>query len=81
MAVIRDRDGDDNEASITDVRARQGIRCGTVLSAFSISIRMSIHRFAGVQIASRQLGFVPRVQRRCIRGTITRPAKIPIFHP
>src|ERR1700731_1556941 len=68
MATIREREkeGVDGEASITDVARYAKVSVGTVSRVFNQHPNVDSSLRRRVQIASRQLGFVPRVQRRCI---------------
>jgi DNA-binding LacI/PurR family transcriptional regulator len=64
MAGIHDNDGPD--ASITDVARRARVSVGTVSRVFNQHQNVDSALRRRVQIASRQLGFIPRVQHRCI---------------
>jgi LacI family transcriptional regulator len=66
MANIRERDGDVTEASITDVARKARVSVGTASRVFNQHPSVDSVLRRRVQIASRQLGFVPRVQHRCI---------------
>ena len=66
MATTKDQDGEDSEASITDVARYARVSVGTVSRVFNQHPNVDSGLRRRVQIASRQLGFVPRVQRRCI---------------
>jgi LacI family transcriptional regulator len=66
MATIRDRDADESDASITDVARHAKVSVGTVSRVFNQHPNVDSVLRRRVQIASRQLGFVPRVQRSCI---------------
>jgi LacI family transcriptional regulator len=66
MASIKDQDGEDSDASITDVARQARVSVGTVSRVFNQHPNVDSGLRRRVQIASRQLGFVPRVQRRCI---------------
>ena len=65
MASIRDRQSG-SEVSITDVAKRARVSVGTVSRVFNQHPKVDPALRRRVQIASRQLGFVPRVQHHCI---------------
>src|SRR5438045_8991654 len=65
MPTIKERDGN-GEASITDVAKRARVSVGTVSRVINQHPKVDPALRRRVQIASRQLGFVPRLQRNCI---------------
>jgi LacI family transcriptional regulator len=65
MASIRARQGS-GEVSITDVARRARVSVGTVSRVINQHPKVDQALRRRVQIASRQLGFVPRLQHRCI---------------
>jgi DNA-binding LacI/PurR family transcriptional regulator len=66
MATIRERDNNSGEASITDVAKRARVSVGTVSRVINQPPKVDPVLRRRVQIASRQLGFVPRLQHKCI---------------
>jgi DNA-binding LacI/PurR family transcriptional regulator len=66
MAANRGRTTVESEASITDVARHARVSVGTVSRVFNQHPNVDSVLRRRVQIASRQLGFIPRVQRRCI---------------
>src|SRR6478672_546767 len=71
MPTIKDRDGN-GDASITDVAKRARVSVGTVSRVINQHPKVDPVLRRRVQIASRQLGFVPRLQHKCI-ALITGP--------
>src|SRR6478672_1249814 len=65
MPTIKDRDGN-GDASITDVAKRARVSVGTVSRVINQHPKVDPALRRRVQIASRHLGFVPRVQHHCI---------------
>src|SRR4051812_128980 len=65
MTGIRERQGT-AEVSITDVARRARVSIGTVSRVINQHPKVDPLLRRRVQIASRQLGFVPRVQHHCI---------------
>src|SRR5690348_12525519 len=65
MAGIRERQGN-GEVSITDVARRARVSVGTVSRVINQHPKVDPILRRRVHIASRQLGFVPRLQRHCI---------------
>src|SRR6059058_529389 len=65
MAGLRARQGT-GEVSITDVARRARVSIGTVSRVINQHPKVDPALRRRVQIASRQLGFVPRVQHHCI---------------
>jgi DNA-binding LacI/PurR family transcriptional regulator len=65
MATLRDR-SIGGEVSITDVARRARVSVGTVSRVINQHPKVDPLLRRRVQIASRQLGFVPRVQHHCI---------------
>src|ERR1700749_287820 len=63
--AIRERESN-GDASITDVARRARVSVGTVSRVINQHPKVDPALRRRVQIASRQLGFVPRVQRHCI---------------
>jgi LacI family transcriptional regulator len=71
MATTSSRERESNgngsgEASITDVARRARVSVGTVSRVINQHPKVDPVLRRRVQIASRQLGFVPRLQRKCI---------------
>jgi len=64
MAILRERQN--GEVSITDVARRARVSVGTVSRVINQHPKVDPVLKRRVQIASRQLGFVPRVQHHCI---------------
>src|SRR6476620_8469085 len=65
MANVKDRQGT-SEVSITDVARRARVSVGTVSRVINQHPKVDPALRRRVQIASRQLGFVPRLQHKCI---------------
>jgi LacI family transcriptional regulator len=80
MAKNGEKTASDGDASITDVAKRAKVSVGTVSRVFNDHPSVDAGLRRRVQIASRQLGFVPRVQHRCIGLVIGRrnPDVLPI---
>jgi LacI family transcriptional regulator len=66
MATTKMRDIESGEASITDVARYAKVSIGTVSRVFNQHPNVDSALRRRVHIASRQLGFIPRVHRRCI---------------
>src|SRR5438874_11532337 len=66
MAGLRDRQGSGGEVSITDVARKARVSVGTVSRVINQHPKVDPLLRRRVQIASRQLGFVPRLPRHCI---------------
>jgi LacI family transcriptional regulator len=66
MAGLRDRQGNGGEASITDVARKARVSVGTVSRVINQHPKVDPALRRRVQIASRQLGFVPKLQHPCI---------------
>src|SRR5436309_3037676 len=58
--------GGSGEVSITDVARRARVSVGTVSRVINQHPKVDPLLRRRVQIASRQLGFIPRLQRHCI---------------
>src|SRR5581483_12272302 len=65
MASVKER-GNGTEVSITDVARRARVSVGTVSRVINQHPKVDPALRRRVQIASRQLGFIPRLQHRCI---------------
>ncbi len=65
MAIIKERTSN-GEVSITDVARRARVSVGTVSRVINQHPKVDPALRRRVQIASRQLGFVPRLQHHCI---------------
>src|SRR5437667_4611336 len=66
MAGLRDRQGNGGEVSITDVARKARVSVGTVSRVINQHPKVDPALRRRVQIASRQLGFVPKMQHPCI---------------
>jgi LacI family transcriptional regulator len=66
MASVRDRQGNGSEVSITDVARKARVSVGTVSRVINQHPKVDPALRRRVQIASRQLGFVPKMQHPCI---------------
>src|SRR3954469_10613412 len=65
MATIKEREGG-GEASITDVARRARVSVGTVSRVINRHPKVDPLLRRRVNIASRQLGFIPRTPHSCI---------------
>ena len=65
MAIVKEKAGN-GEVSITDVARRARVSVGTVSRVINQHPKVDPLLRRRVHIASRQLGFIPRLQRHCI---------------
>src|ERR1700733_5164163 len=66
MSATREKNGNGMEVSVTDVAKKARVSVGTVSRVINQHPKVDPVLRRRVQIASRQLGFVPRLQHRCI---------------